>query len=100
MEPEGSSPRSQGLATPCPEPDRVFPKHQSNSGAWRVVAWHAESWFLRRAAVSISPNTEVGVIPCRLSATAYSLHSGGFLHTQPEDASWRGDRDPYITGRK
>jgi len=38
MESEGSSPLSQGLATPCPEPDRIFPKHQSSSGALRIVA--------------------------------------------------------------
>jgi hypothetical protein len=41
--------------------------------------------------------------PCRLSETAYSIYSQLhsilelFLHPQPEDTPFRGDRDPLIT---
>jgi hypothetical protein len=38
MESEGSSPRSQGLANSCPEPDRFFYVHLSKYGGFRIVA--------------------------------------------------------------
>jgi hypothetical protein len=50
--------------------------------------------------VSPRPNPSWTTTPCRLSATAYSIYSqlssilcgGRFLHPQPEDAPWHGDR--------
>jgi len=46
------------------------------------------------------------IIPCRLSATAYSIYTQlpsiveAFLHPQPEEAPCRGDRDPHITAMR
>ena len=60
--------------------------------------------FLRRGAVSTSPKPQAGGPPLvgfpRLLIQyirSYSPYWRVFLHPQPEDAPFRGDRDPLVT---
>jgi hypothetical protein len=91
MEPGGSLPYSKETTTcPYPEPDqscsrpRLFHAHFPRLTSWK------SSWR---------------TTPCRLSATAYSIHSqlptisgATLLHPQPEDAPCCGNRDRLIVG--
>jgi len=104
MEPE----QSQVPATcPYPEPFSLLWLHQSISPVPRhtyssTVSQH--DTCLRWGVVSTSPNPQSGVLPLvgytRLLIQyirCYHPYSRPFLHTQPEDAPCRGDRDPLIT---
>ena len=107
MEPESSLPYSQAPAIcPCPEPTPSSPQYFT-SGLFCPQRKHlAHEYFLtvlflREGVVSASPNPQAGGLPLvgcpRLLIQfirSYPPYRRPFLHPQPEDAPWRGDRDP------
>lgn len=63
--------------------------------------FHINFFLLRWTVVSFRPTTRLEVYPCRLSMTAYSVHSqvhfesGGLLRTKPEDAPCQVTRNAF-----
>ena len=118
MEPESSLPYSQAPASCCVMPPlETLPLGDPSGGVFylRIVLspeeasrpWvfinHIFSWG---GVVSTSPNPQAGGPPLvgrpRLLIQfirSYPPYRMPFLHPQPEDAPWRGDRDPQ-TRRK
>jgi hypothetical protein len=107
MEPEGSLPHSQVpvncLYTEPARPNHVYDKGsvQFRGTSLRFVTCYL---FWGGGVVSISPNPwAVGphLVSCPQLfiqyIRSYSPYSRPFLHPQPEDAPYRGDRDPHIT---
>ena len=91
----------------CPPPVLILSQldHTKVSvQVWGLPFVSQHDTFLRWGVVSTSPNPQTGgppLVGCpRLLIQyirSYPPYWRPFLHPQPEDAPWRGDRDPLIT---
>jgi hypothetical protein len=125
MEPEGSLPHSQEPATcpypgpdwssPCPPPSNLSKIHfnvilpSTPGSVWfRGCVWYFVTWLIFYGEELLVPcqtskledHPLSAVSDCLLNIFAATLRICRlFLHAQPEDAPFRGDRDSLIAER-